>query len=135
MNWNFVSKIKQKAKYSPENNQDFLIFMNQSINQIFFNQLDGLGGCPSMDQWVGDGICDDITNNIECNYDGGDCCLSDIILEVNTNYCTECLCHSSTIIPLLCNSTLAWIGDGFCDDATNNEGKKRLAQKTFNHLF
>ena len=23
---------------------------------------------------VGDGICNDETNNLECNYDGGDCC-------------------------------------------------------------
>ena len=63
MNWNFVSKIKQKAKYFPEN-------------------------------------------------------------EIST-----------TSTPLQCNSTLEWIGDGFCDDATNNQGKKRLAQKTCNHLF
>ena len=38
--------------------------------------------------WVGDGFCDDIANNVECNYDGGDCCLSDI----KTDYCSECLC-------------------------------------------
>ena len=38
--------------------------------------------------WVGDGFCDDATNNLVCNYDGGDCCLSDI----KTNYCNECLC-------------------------------------------
>ena len=100
--------------------------MNQTVTQIFFNQLDGLGDCPSMTQWVGDGICDDITNIFECDYDGGDCCMSDIILEVNTDLCTECLCYSNTSIPLLCDSTLVWIGDGFCDDATNNQGKKRL---------
>ena len=78
--------------------------------------------------WVGDGMCDDVTNIIECDYDGGDCCMSDI----NTQYCEECLCHSSTSTPPLhCNSTLAWmIGDGFCDDVTNNQGKKGLAQKT-----
>ena len=23
---------------------------------------------------VGDGVCNDETNNAECNYDGGDCC-------------------------------------------------------------
>ena len=38
--------------------------------------------------WVGDGICDDGNNNHYCNYDGGDCCGSD----VNTNYCYECQC-------------------------------------------
>ena len=103
--------------------------MNQTLTH-FFNQLAGLGGCPLHPQWLGDGFCDDITNTIECDYDGGDCCMSDI----NTQYCEECLCHSSTSTPPLhCNSTLAWmIGDGFCDDVTNNQGKKRLAQK---HLF
>lgn len=24
--------------------------------------------------WVGDGYCDSVANNPECNYDGGDCC-------------------------------------------------------------
>ena len=40
--------------------------------------------------WVGDGYCDDVTNNVECNYDGGDCCLD----PVNTQYCSECQCIS-----------------------------------------
>ena len=111
----------------------FLHFYEPDRNsKCFFNQLDdGLGGCslllaPHENQWVGDGICDDITNIIECDYDGGDCCMSDI----DTQYCTKCSCHV-----MLCNSTMEWIGDGFCDDATNNQGKKRLAQKTCNHLF
>ena len=38
--------------------------------------------------WIGDGICDDLTNNMECNYDGGDCCLDPI----NDLYCSECQC-------------------------------------------
>ena len=40
--------------------------------------------------WVGDGYCDDINNNIECNYDGGDCCGDN----VNTQYCEVCQCIS-----------------------------------------
>ena len=40
--------------------------------------------------WIGDGYCDDVTNNMECNYDGGDCCL----YPVNTQYCSECQCIS-----------------------------------------
>ena len=43
------------------------------------------GGC---NVWIGDGFCDDINNNMECTYDGGDCCGSN----VNTQYCTECSC-------------------------------------------
>ena len=45
------------------------------------------GGCAFPD-WVGDGCCDDGNNNLECNYDGGDCCGSN----VNTLCCTECQC-------------------------------------------
>ena len=44
------------------------------------------GGCNQ--GWIGDGYCDDINNNVGCNFDGGDCCGSN----VNTQYCTECLC-------------------------------------------
>ena len=39
-------------------------------------------------EWVGDGYCDDITNTIECNFDGGDCCGIYII----TYYCNVCTC-------------------------------------------
>ena len=38
--------------------------------------------------WIGDGICDDQNNYLECNFDEGDCCGDN----VNTNHCTECLC-------------------------------------------
>ena len=38
--------------------------------------------------WIGDSFCDDITNNEECEWDGGDCCGDN----VNTDYCTLCLC-------------------------------------------
>ena len=76
--------------------------------------------CPNWN-WAGDGRCDDLTNVIECNYDGGDCCDSDVYT-VDTLFCMECLCYSSTITPLLCNKNMEWIGDGYCDDATNNEG-------------
>ena len=54
-------------------------------------------GCP-MPIFNGDGFCDDSTNIIECNYDGGDCCGSN----VNGQYCTQCLCISGgdTIPPI-----------------------------------
>ena len=47
-------------------------------------------GCGSTNtHWIGDGFCDDETNNVGCNFDGGDCCVTN----VNTNYCTECTCY------------------------------------------
>ena len=44
------------------------------------------GGCTT--GWITDGYCDDINNNMDCNYDGGDCCGCN----VNTAWCTECQC-------------------------------------------
>ena len=44
------------------------------------------GECNNL--WSGDNTCDDINNNMECGYDGGDCCGCD----VQTDYCTECQC-------------------------------------------
>ena len=38
--------------------------------------------------WIGDSYCDDINNNVGCNFDGGDCCGAN----VNTQYCSDCLC-------------------------------------------
>ena len=51
----------------------------------------GGGTCnqqPGNEDWIGDAYCDDINNNVGCNFDGGDCCGSN----VSTQYCTECLC-------------------------------------------
>ena len=38
---------------------------------------------------IGNGLCNDETNNPECNYDGGDCCVACVKRE----NCTECACH------------------------------------------
>ena len=48
-------------------------------------------GCAVPD-WYGDGYCDDENNNESCGYDGGDCCGED----VNTSYCSACICYDST---------------------------------------
>ena len=45
--------------------------------------------------WSGNGFCDDENNNVECNFDGGDCCLD----EVDKHYCSECICHENTYHP------------------------------------
>ena len=46
------------------------------------------GACIGDQSWIGDGYCDDSHNNIGCNFDGGDCCGSN----VNAQYCIECIC-------------------------------------------
>ena len=62
---------------------------------------------------IGDGYCNDETNNAENDYDGGDCCGYD----VNTDYCVVCGCYLedtcfARVHPL--------VGDGYCNDETNN---------------
>ncbi len=42
---------------------------------------------------IGDGYCDDVANNEQCEFDGGDCCRGeDGDSPVNCNFCSECLC-------------------------------------------
>jgi len=48
-------------------------------------QCTGTCGAPI---WKGDGYCDDNNNNCGCDFDGGDCCGSN----VNTQYCSVCEC-------------------------------------------
>ena len=62
---------------------------------------------------IGDGFCNDITNNVDCGFDGGDCCGSC----VNTEYCTECTCQGNFTGLGVPNPL---IGDGYCNDITNN---------------
>ena len=59
---------------------------------------------------MSDGYCDDGTNTAECNYDGGDCCGSN----VNIQFCAESLCYEE----LNCAAPLELKGN----DETNNAG-------------
>ena len=77
-------------------------------------------GCENPD-WILDGFCDDGNNNEDCLFDGGDCCGSN----VQTHWCTECLCleeggggSGETTTSGGCSQV--WIGDGYCDDINNN---------------
>ena len=92
---------------------------------------------------VGDGFCNDETNNPECNYDGGDCCGSCVVKQ----YCSDCeclggentgndlsspsigdgICHDDNNIADCnydgldcCSVSTDLIGNGFCNDETNN---------------
>ena len=62
---------------------------------------------------IGDGFCNDETNNADCNYDGGDCCVN-----INMTYCSNCTCHHRE--NCLAGFIPSVVGDGFCDDGTNN---------------
>ena len=55
------------------------------MNNIYSECLDGnSANSENPNLLIGNGICDDETNNMGCMYDGFDCCVSD---DVNTENC------------------------------------------------
>jgi hypothetical protein len=75
-----------------------------------------LEGCPPQHIWlVGDGACFDETNNVNCDFDGGDCC-SPYSCYLCFDWCQDCICYED----LNCNGPLELIGNGHCNDQTNN---------------
>ena len=84
-------------------------------------------GCTRSD-WQADNYCDDINNNAECNYDGGDCCGPN----VDTTYCDDCQCLDPNFTTTTTTSTTTtsttssvcarpdWQADNYCDDINNN---------------
>jgi len=81
-------------------------------------------GCAHV-PWKGDKSCDDENNNEGCDFDGGDCCGSN----VDKTYCTECECKSingrflskEIFIDEVCedkNNHCSFLaGGGYCDSA------------------
>ena len=61
---------------------------------------------------VGNSFCNDETNNADCNYDGGDCC----VVNANTTACSECVCH---LVETCAAGYHLLVGNGFCNDDTN----------------
>ena len=61
---------------------------------------------------VGNGFCNDETNNEDCNYDGGDCCA----MNANTDSCSECVCQ---LIETCAAGYHPLVGNEFCNDDTN----------------
>ena len=51
------------------------------------NIFNVIPGC-AVPEWKGDNYCDDENNNAGCDYDGGDCCGTN----VNTYFCSACQC-------------------------------------------
>ena len=81
--------------------------LKQDVGTVFVK------GCK-YPELVSDGYCNDETNNIHCNFDGGDCCYSC----VSKAFCKDCLCLTDNFGEEI-NYSL--IGDGHCHDETNNE--------------
>ena len=72
--------------------------------------------------FVGDGYCDDDTNNVDCEFDKGDCCGSLIL----TQYCHFCTCTQY--------STPSWTTtaniSNFDQSCTNNRHSAYVAMST-----
>jgi hypothetical protein len=91
---------KKKVRYSEET----LWFLKYYISWIGIgncgqktfnvNWLLFILGCHNL-TLVGNGLCDDETNILECNFDDGDCCGSNI----TTTHCSECQCLEVIIPP------------------------------------
>ena len=73
----FVSRLPVKVP---------IIFYICNCLVVYFLWL--VPGCDKF-SLVGNGFCNDDTNNVDCNYDGGDCC----VVNANTNSCSICGCH------------------------------------------
>ena len=70
-------------------------FCNEETNNANC-KYDG-GDCCLNLHLVGNGFCNDEANNIQCRYDNGDCCGSISSLEL----CSECICYMPETCVLL----------------------------------
>ena len=64
---------------------------------------------------IGDGFCDDETNNPECIFDGGDCCGPCVV----ATRCLNCTCLQTDVNVGEIKNHL--VGDGYCNDETNSD--------------
>ena len=62
----------------------------QFYNMILFSKTASTTKLKKCDYYsIGDSYCDDSNNIADCDFDGGDCCLTPII----NQYCSECWCY------------------------------------------
>ena len=73
--------------------------------------------CEISPRILGDSVCDDEANNEACEFDKGDCCLSDT---ESKKYCEECMCKERKEQET-CEVSPRILGDGVCDDRANIE--------------
>ena len=72
----------------------------------------GTNGNGTNNALVGNGFCNDETNNPDCDYDGGDCCGNCL----NVDHCFECACLGGVIGNGISNIL---VGNQVCNDETN----------------
>ena len=89
-----------------------LRFEKDKVKEVvdsFLTFLKKIAGC-SNPNWKGDNSCDDGNNNAGCDFDGGDCCGSN----VDTTWCDDCEC----LDPEFCKDNYwgcsYWAGKGYC---------------------
>ncbi|CAM9701777.1 unnamed protein product, partial [Ectocarpus sp. 13 AM-2016] len=58
---------------------DFLYCSSEFSSDLYFDLTAEYPDCGGTVCFIGDGYCDEETNNAECGYDGGDCCDCDCI--------------------------------------------------------
>ena len=69
-------------------------------------------GCKNI-HLIGDGNCNDETNNEICGYDGGDCCL----YPDNKGHCSDCICY---LKGFCATGFHPFVGNGICDNELEN---------------
>ena len=65
-----------------------IYFQIMLISNDFFSNFLIPVIADGLEEWISDGSCDDINNNVPCKFDGGDCCGFNVLKQ----YCFECSC-------------------------------------------
>jgi len=120
-----MNETKNGIQTTVEAEKAGVSFIDLGAATISFNLREDCGFLQMM--FIGDDTCNDNLNIEKCHYDHGDCCLN----EISDDQCTECICHEDgTRHPSRFETTTEepnpcpdyhYIGDGICDDSTNNE--------------
>jgi len=84
------SNVQQKAQYTSRVNSGGLIDVEKTIKALINSGTNPTKPCGGRTNWIKDNYCDDINNNAECQWDGGDCCNNSNASW--NNYCTVCKC-------------------------------------------
>ena len=93
----FLKQIQKRALVEYEHDETNTIIVNDDLKPLTTSSTSTTTTTaptstattiPCNTGWINDAECDDINNNMECSYDGGDCCGCN----VNTQFCEVCGC-------------------------------------------